>query len=230
MAGLAHGLSALVHGVELLPAVAQRRHLAAHPYGLARTTAGAAGTRADSQRGHYRQSIGAHQPKRGRRGYDGGKKVKGRKRHLLVETTGLILQVLVHEADIQDEQGGKLLLAGLGEIFPRLQLIWADSRYKYAGFPAWVQAVLGWTVEIVAHPHSGQRGAWRAPGQSQEPPRPPRGFHLLPRRWVVERTFAWLSTWRRLSKDYELLPESEAAWIYLAMIRTMLRRLASDTS
>jgi putative transposase len=143
----------------------------------------------------------------------------------------LILQVLVHEANIQDEQGGKLLLAPLKGVFPRLQLIWADSRYKCVDFPAWVKAELGCVVEIVAHRWSGQRGVWTAPGQSEEPPPSrPSGFQVLPRRWVVERTFAWLSTWRRLAKDYELLPSSEEAWIYLAMIRTMLRRLACDSS
>ena len=141
----------------------------------------------------------------------------------------MILQVLVHEADIQDEQGGKLLLAPLKGVFPRLKLIWADSRYKCVDFPAWVQAELGWQVEIVAHPWSGQRGVWTAPGQREEPPpRRPSGFQVLPRRWVVERTFAWLVTWRRLAKDYELLPSSEQAWIYLAMIRLMSRRLAQQ--
>lgn len=140
------------------------------------------------------------------------------------------MQVLVHEADIQDEQGGRLLLAPLKGQFPRLQLIWADSRYKYAGFPAWTLAELGWTVEIVAHPDSGQRGLWTPADGTVEPPAPPRGFRLLPRRWVVERTFAWLGTWRRLAKDYELLPGSEEAWIYLAMLRIMLRRLACTSS
>ena len=149
----------------------------------------------------------------------------------MVDTKGLILQVLVHEADIQDEQGGKLLLAPLGGVFPRLQLIWADSRYKCSGFPEWVKAELGWTVEIVAHPYSGQRGVWTPAGGTEEPPpQRPSGFQVLPRRWVVERTFAWLGTWRRLAKDYELLPSSEEAWISLAMIRTMLRRLACNSS
>ncbi len=139
--------------------------------------------------------------------------------------------MLVHEANIQDEVGGKLLLAPLKGVFPRLQLIWADSRYKYLDFPAWVKAELGCAVEIVAHPSSGQRGAWiPAGGASAPPPSRPSGFQVLPRRWVVERTFAWLSTWRRLAKDYELLPSSEEAWIFLAMIRIMLRRLAQDSS
>ena len=137
----------------------------------------------------------------------------------------------MNEADSQDYDGGKLLLAPLKGVFPRLQVIWADSRYKCHGFPDWVQAELGWTVEIVAHPSSGQHGVWTPPGEAAEPlPAPSAGFRVLPRRWVVERTFAWLGTWRRLAKDYELLPSSEEAWIYLAMSRLMLRRLAQNSS
>ncbi len=86
--------------------------------------------------------------KGGVRGYDGGKKVKGRKRHLLVDTTGMILQVLVHEANIQDYRGGKRLLSPLTGVFPRLKLIWAESGYKKEGFGEWVKATLGWEVEI----------------------------------------------------------------------------------
>lgn len=137
----------------------------------------------------------------------------------------------MHEANLPDWEGGKGLLAPLRGVFPRLKLIWADSSYKCLDFPAWVQAELGCTVEIVAHPSSGQRGVWTVPGHSEEPPpRRPSGFQVLPRRWVVERTFAWLSTWRRLAKDYELLPSSEEAWIYLAMLRLMVRRLALNSS
>jgi transposase len=142
----------------------------------------------------------------------------------------LILHQLVQEADIQDAEGGKRLLAPLRGVFPRLQLIWGDSAYKCSGFPEWVKVELGCEVEIVAHPWSGQRGVWTPAGGTQEPSSRPSGFQVLPRRWVVERTFAWLSTWRRLAKDYELLPSSAESWIYLAMIRTMLRRLASDSS
>ena len=140
---------------------------------------------------------------------------------------GLILQVLVHEANIQDHQGGKLLLEPLGGLFPRLKLIWADSAYKKGGFAEWVKETFGWEVEIVEHPWSGLRGVW-APKDAVidwEKIRPS-GFHVLKWRWIVERTFAWLSTWRRLSKDYEVLPSSEQAWIFLAMIRLMVRRLA----
>jgi len=143
----------------------------------------------------------------------------------------LILHALVHEANIQDYRGGKRLLAPLKGCFPRLKLIWADSGYKKEGFDEWVKAELGWDVEIVEHPWSGLRGVW-APKDAVidwEKIRPS-GFHVLPHRWIVERTFAWLSTWRRLSKDYEVLPSSEEAWMYLAMIHIMLRRLAHNSS
>ena len=143
----------------------------------------------------------------------------------------MIVHQLVHEANLPDYEGGKRLLAPLGGVFPRLRLIWADSAYKCLGFPEWVKTELGCAVEIVAHPDSGQRGVWSPAEAAEEPPPSrPSGFRVLPRRWVVERTFAWLSTWRRLAKDYELLPSSEEAWIYLAMIRIMVRRVASDSS
>ena len=119
------------------------------------------------------------------------------------------------------------MLAPLAEVFPRLKLIWADSGYKKEGFGECVKATLGWEVEIVEHPWSGLRGVW-APKDTiidWEQIRPS-GFHVLPHRWIVERTLAWLSTWRRLSKDSEVLPSSEEAWIFIAMIRIMLRRLA----
>ncbi|HZU68778.1 MAG TPA: IS5 family transposase [Ktedonobacteraceae bacterium] len=172
------------------------------------------------------QSVKTSQ-KGGVRGYDGGKKVKGRKRHLLVDTNGWIMQVLVHEANIQDHKGGKLLLEPLKGRFGRLELIWADSGYAKGGFVQWVKEASDWKVEIVQHPWSGLRAVW-VPKDAVidwEKIRPS-GFHVLKWRWIVERTFAWLSTWRRLAKDYEVLPSSEEVWIYLAMIRLMLRRLA----
>jgi putative transposase len=160
---------------------------------------------------------------RGPRGYDGGKKVNGRKRHLLVDTQGLVIAVLVHPADIADRDGAKLLLAPLQDQLPRLQHLWADSAY--AGTCAeWVRRTLGWTMEIVKHWWTGVRWVWVGPGQ--EPPTIPSGFHVLPRRWVVERTFAWLGLSRRLAKDYEALPATSEALIYLAMSRLMVRRLA----
>lgn len=163
----------------------------------------------------------------GERGYDGGKKISGRKRHLIVDTNGLILDVLVHPASITDRQGAQLLVAPLKEVFPRLSHIWADSAYE-GKLEDWVKETLGWTLEIVKRPFEGLRYVWVP--QGVEPPEIPRGFVVVKRRWVVERTFAWLGHSRRLSKDYEFLPESEEAWIYAAMIRLMVTRLARSPS
>jgi putative transposase len=159
----------------------------------------------------------------GPRGYDGGKKVNGRKRHLLVDTQGLIIRAVVHPADILARHGAKLLLAPLQDQLPRLHHIWADSAYS-GQVREWIESTLGSTVEIVKHWWTGVRWVWVGPGQ--EPPMIPRGFHVLPRRWVVERTFAWLIMYRRLAKDYEELPATSEALIYLAMSRLMVKRLA----
>jgi putative transposase len=173
------------------------------------------------------------------RGYDGAKKVKGRKRHLLVDTQGLVLEARVHNANVTDRDGIKLLLtSSLPDVLSRLSHLWLDAGYtgqdKGAG---WVQSVLGWTAEIVRHPPKPtpedvmMRWAreWAKEGVSMDPKKllpseGPRPF--LPRRWVVERTFSWLSQNRRMSKDYERLPESSEAFIYAAMSRLMARRSA----
>ena len=133
------------------------------------------------------------------------------------------MKARVHPADETDAEGAKPLLAGLAQVFARLALIWVDGGYKRR-FVEWVGAELGWRVEVVQHPEAGLRYVWVGPGQ--EPPQLPRGFRLLKRRWVVERTFAWLGRNRRLSKDYEMLPASEEVWIYAASSRLLLRRLA----
>lgn len=146
--------------------------------------------------------------------------MSGRKRHILVDTTGLLLTVRVHPADVQDRDGAKLLLAMLRAVFPRLAMLWADAGYQ-GRCADWIRVMLGWTVDIVRKPP--KRIWWPA---DQEPPPLPTGFQVLKRRWVVERTFAWLGRYRRLSKDYEGLPSTEEAWIYLAMIRLMVVRLA----
>jgi putative transposase len=123
------------------------------------------------------------------------------------------------------------LLEPLQGRFPRLKLIWVDSGYNKGGFGAFVKERFGWEVQVVEHPWSGSRGTWVPQGvKVDEEQIRPKGFHVLKWRWIVERTFAWLSTWRRLAKDYELLPSSEEAWIYLALIRIMLRRLAHNSS
>ncbi len=147
---------------------------------------------------------------RGIRGYDAGKKVKGRKRHILVDTMGLLLIVLVHAANIQDRDGAKLLLGKAKGCFHRLRLIWADGGYA-GKLIDWVRENCSWTLEIVKRSDNAK------------------GFQVLPRRWVVERTFAWLGRYRRLSKDYETLTETSEAMIYAAMVRLMIRRLARNT-
>lgn len=130
----------------------------------------------------------------------------------------------VHPANEIDAEGAKPLLAGLQAVFVRLALLWVDGGYKRR-FGEWVQAELGWRVEVVQHLNAGLRYVWVAPGQ--EPPvLRHSGFRVLKRRWVVERTIAWLGRNRRLSKDYEALPSSEEAWIYAASCRLLLKRLA----
>jgi putative transposase len=163
----------------------------------------------------------------GVRGYDGAKKVSGRKRHLLVETQGLVLRAKVHTAALQDRAAVPLLLAGAAEQFPRIEHVWVDQGYTGTG-KAWIEHDLHWTVEVVRHPPK-PRGVWVFPGQvvDWEALRP-KGFRgVLPRRWAVERTFSWLGHSRRLSKDYERLCDTSEAMIYATMSRIMARRLAS---
>lgn len=133
--------------------------------------------------------------------------MKGRKRHIVVDTLGLLLRCVVHPANVQDRDGAKLVLEDLAERFPRLRKVWADGGYTgqlVEQAKTWGK----WVLEIVKRPESLQ------------------GFQVLPHRWIVERTFAWLGRFRRLSKDYEALAETSETMIRLAMIRLMLRRLA----
>lgn len=146
-----------------------------------------------------------------------------------MDTQGTVLKVHVHAADESDNVGGQALLSGLADQFPCLRHLWTDSGYK-KGLAEWVTAHLGWTVECVRHPIA-PRGDYAQVvkeflGEQAYQDRFGPGFKLLPRRWVVERTFAWLDRQRRLSKDYELLPETSEAWIYLSSARLLWRRLA----
>lgn len=168
----------------------------------------------------------------GVKGYDGGKKVKGRRRHLLVDTQGLVLSVLVLAANISDPAGGKQLLGALPGRFSRLHHLFVDGGYKRT-FQEWVTDTLGWTIEVVQHAYAGIRGFWLPEGQELTREqlamlKGNRTFIVLPRRWVVERTFAWICRYRRHSKDYERLPTSSEALIYAAMVRLMLTRLAKS--
>lgn len=146
------------------------------------------------------------------RGYDAAKKTAGRKRHIIVDTLGLILAVVVHAAHQQDQDGACLVLYALWEKFKSIKMIFADAAYGRKGLPAFVKATLGFAVELVK----------RRPGH--------KGFQVLPKRWIVERTFAWLGFCRRHSKDYEQNPETSEAMIHISMIHLMLKRLASSKS
>ncbi len=161
-------------------------------------------------------------PVGGPRGYDGGKKVKGRKRQILADTEGSLLKVTVHPADLHDKVGGLLLLTCLHLLFPRIVLVWSDTHYQ--GLRAWAKCQLGWSIEVVKHWWSNFSRRYRFYGDDM--PELPKGLHILPRRWVVERCFAWLLTNRRLVVDYERLPKTDEAFIYMAMSRIWLRRLA----
>ncbi len=146
----------------------------------------------------------------GVRGLDPAERIRGRKRHVVTDTGGLPLAVQVHAANVQDVHGAVPLLAAVGRRFPRLRHAFADRVYRGQGLLSEL-AALGqkdWTVEIVSRP----------PGV--------KGFALLPRRWVIERSFAWLNRCRRLAKCHERLAANEQAWIELAFVRLLLRRLA----
>jgi transposase len=165
------------------------------------------------------QSVKATEKGGPERGYDGAKKIQERKRHILVDTADLLLKAQVHSADITDCDGAKPLLESVKGIFPRLIHIWADMGYRGAVID-WIKEHLGWTVDVVKRPSK-----WGRYPLDVEPPVMPR-FTVLKRRWVVERTFAWVGRYRRMSKDYEYLPETGESMIYAAMIRLMLKRLA----
>jgi transposase len=141
------------------------------------------------------------------RGYDAGKRVNGRKRHLAVDTGGLLLAVVVTIAGLQDRDGACRLLAVLRAKFSTIGLVWADGGYA-GRLVTWAQKVLAFTVTIVKRTDDLT------------------GFRVIPRRWVVERTLAWISKHRRCVRDYETLPEHAEAMVYIAMIMTLSRRLA----
>lgn len=134
--------------------------------------------------------------------------MKGRKRHWLVDVLGLVLMVVVHSAGLQEQDGAKQVLERVRDRHPRLKLIWADAGYNVEWLLIWVASVRDWVLEIVKRPADAK------------------GFVLLPRRWLVERTFGWLNLYRILSKAYEVLPRNSHAVVYAAMIHLMLRRLA----
>lgn len=144
------------------------------------------------------------------RGYDAGKKVGGRKIHLAVDTLGLVLMVVVHSAGLQDHDGACFVASRLKAKFKRLEVLFADSAYGRNGLPAWMNETFGWLLQTVLRPVGVK------------------GFVVLPKRWIVERTFAWLARYRRTVRGYEKTTLSSEAFVHLAMIRLMARRLAKN--
>ena len=144
----------------------------------------------------------------GLRGYDAGKKINGRKRHVITDTSGHLVAAKVHAADIQDRDGAPALLASIRYLFPWLRHVFADGGYAGEKLATALAGHGQWQLDIV-------KRSDRSPG-----------FCVLPRRWVVERTFAWLNRNRRLAKDFETAPASSEAWIYLASVQLLARRLA----
>jgi putative transposase len=169
------------------------------------------------------------------RGFDGGKKVRGRKRHLLVDTEGLVVEASVHSAKVPDQDGFKRLLEPARSRLGRLICLWVDAGYRGRG-KEWAEGALGFEVEVVnrSPKPTPEKLLWvwarewfnegREMDLSKLPTRP--GFENLPRRWIAERTFAWISHNRRMAKDYEGLCSTGKAFIHASMNRLMIRRLA----
>jgi putative transposase len=142
----------------------------------------------------------------GERGFDAGKQIKGRKRHILVDTLGLLIMVLVTSAGVADRDGATVIFDATAGLLPRLKRVWADQNY--AGMLVeWVHRFFAFVLDIVRRPEQQQ------------------GFEVLPKRWIVERTFGWFNRYRRLSKDYERQTKTSEGMVYLASIRRMLRWL-----
>ena len=144
----------------------------------------------------------------GPRGYDAGKKIKGRKRHILTDTEGNLVHGIIHTADIQDRDGAPLLLAEIIHRFPWLRHIFADGGYAGDKLREALRRIGKWTIEIIKRSDAAK------------------GFEVLPRRWVVERTLAWLSRNRRLAKDFEQTIASASAWLFVASVQLFTRRIA----
>ena len=144
----------------------------------------------------------------GPRGYDAGKKINGRKRHIITDTNGHLVGAQVHTADIQDRDGAPDLLASIRYLFPWLRHVFADGAYAGEKLETALAGQGQWTLKIVKRSDQAQ------------------GFRVSPRRWVVERTFAWFGRNRRLARDFERTIASSEAWLYLASVQLLARRLA----
>jgi len=206
MAAVASRLPTVAVGASAVPGMARQRDMGADRQGPARAGAQGEGSKRRSQRCDRRFAICENGAKRGRRGYDAGKKIKGRKRHIAVDTEGNLLAVIVHSAGIQDRAAARAVLMRLFCRIDSIATVFVDGGYtgKLIG---WAKEMFGYKVEVVKRNELHK-------------------FQVLPKRWIVERTFAWLGWSRRLSKDYELHPTSAETMIHIAFAHLLLRRLA----
>jgi transposase len=208
------GSAATEHTVRLSQLVELEWHSGSHAPRALRGVPRAKRTGSESDRRHHRQPEREKRRKRGAwidpHGYDAGKKIKGKKRHILVDTLGLLLHAIVHSADVQDRDGGIMLLATMFGMHPFLRKLFADAAYQGPGFHNGLVRIL---------PHLETEIVKRSDHA--------RGFEILPKRWIVERTIAWLNRCRRLAKDWENLNRKGLAFLRLASIRLMLRKLCN---
>jgi transposase len=184
--------------------MARRRNLGTYWQVAARARPQGTGAKRRAQRGDHRFAERQDGAKRGQRGYDAGKKIKGRKRHIAVDTQGNLLAVIVHSAGIQDRVAARAIAMRLFCRFDTIKTIFVDGGYT-GTLIDWAKEMFGYTVQVVKR--SDQKG-----------------FHILPKRWIVERTFAWLNWSRRLSKDYEIRPASAETMTHIAFAHLLLRR------
>jgi len=202
--------AAVQHSVPLLSKVATQRGLATNARPSARAVTQTIGQGRRFNRGNCRFSIGQDNGKKGEvYGFDGGKKVKGRKRHIVVDSQGLLLGVLVSEANASERLGAIVVLDEAKEKLAKLEVVWVDQGYSGEKFAHTVRLVCGEQVRVEVIERIAST------------------FEPLPKRWIVERTFGWINRFRRLSKDYELYSEVSEAMIYSSLMRLMLKRLAS---
>jgi putative transposase len=195
----------------------------------------------DRLRAQWRERLGKHalpsaaildsqstriSPQGGASGYDAGKKVKGRKRHLLVDTLGLLLSVVVTAASVQDRDGAVPSVATACQQYPSLPKRYVDGAYA-GGCAALLRSAHGLDVEVVRHPGNGNVGCWHLAQVDLFDTAPPTGFVVLPKRWVVERTHAWTERSRRLIMHHDRAVSTAVAWVWLAEARMLARRLTT---
>ena len=205
MAAIATRFSAVYDGLRLFQGMARQRIMGTGQSGATRASAGQSGSGCPTQSWYRGQPKRGDHEKRGLRGTDGHKRVKGRKHHILVDTQGWLLNVVITAANVSDNHGFRALFDPFPSGLARLRSVLADGAYL--GLRTWLWLYCAIWLTVVKRPDVKR-------------------FVVIPQRWVVERTFAWLGNFRRFSKDYDYLPSSTKAFMYIAMSSLMLRRLA----